>query len=244
MPIFRYNDIQITYPPIHYPFLIEVYVLDIYRSNLLNKGDVVLDLGAGVGDFSVLASKKVGPAGKVIAVEPDPETYDLLEVNITNNNCMNVISLNTGVASSSGIRSITFRGRNYSFQVNTLRHLLQIQGIQDKINFIKMDIEGFETEVIENSLDIIKNVAAISVELHGTKHAVDKLLCANGFSFVPISKSHIRAQVIKNLVLHPKLLYRSYKSMKLQNPRVLSSVIQGLNYDRNKAYLSGTYIKL
>src|SRR5207247_9671457 len=94
---FSYNSIQLSHEDIHYQFLMEVYVLDTYRSGLLRKNDIVLDLGAGIGDFSVLASKKIGPLGKVIAVEPNPEDYRLLEKNIKINNCLNVIPLNYGV---------------------------------------------------------------------------------------------------------------------------------------------------
>src|SRR5437870_6212555 len=93
---FNYNSIQLSHEDIHYQFLMEVYVLDTYRSDLLRKNDIVLDLGAGIGDFSVLASKRVGPLGKVIAIEPDHDDYKLLEMNMKNNNCLNVIPLNYG----------------------------------------------------------------------------------------------------------------------------------------------------
>jgi len=42
-------------------------------------GDVLVDAGAYIGDFVVKACSKVGPEGKVIAIEPSPEEYNLLE---------------------------------------------------------------------------------------------------------------------------------------------------------------------
>ena len=51
----------------HLISLSEVLLLDTYRTDLLKKGDTVVDLGAGIGDFSVLASRRVDPIGKVIA---------------------------------------------------------------------------------------------------------------------------------------------------------------------------------
>jgi hypothetical protein len=67
---FKYGRNTIAYPK-HYhseeyqQFLREIYFFDVYRSNLLKENDFVLDLGANIGAFSILASKKVGKNGKV-----------------------------------------------------------------------------------------------------------------------------------------------------------------------------------
>ncbi len=50
-------------------------------SALLRPGDGVLDVGANIGWYSVLASRLVGPDGVVIAIEPDPENYEVLRSN-------------------------------------------------------------------------------------------------------------------------------------------------------------------
>jgi FkbM family methyltransferase len=67
--------------------------LDTYRADLLKKDDTVIDLGAGIGDFSVLASRKVGPNGKVIALEPNAEDYEMLKMNIERNGCATSLPL-------------------------------------------------------------------------------------------------------------------------------------------------------
>jgi FkbM family methyltransferase len=66
---------------------------------------VVLDLGAGIGDFSVLASRMVGPDGKVIALELNAENYEMLEMNAEKNGCEHIISLKIGVAEEPWKRS-------------------------------------------------------------------------------------------------------------------------------------------
>jgi hypothetical protein len=58
---FEFGSIRIIYPVAYYLFIKECYIFDIYRTDLLNEGDVVIDLGAGVGDFSVLASRRWEP---------------------------------------------------------------------------------------------------------------------------------------------------------------------------------------
>ena len=239
---FRIGHTQLSYAKLHYQFLIEVYVLDVYRSHLLKRGDVVLDLGAGIGDFSILASQKVGSSGKVIAIEPDQDDFALLEANILKNKCNNIIALNVGVANAEGSRTMSFRGRDYSFQVNTLHNILQNLELHNKIDFVKMDIEGYEKEVISDGVDEIKCVKAISIELHDTRNYVDSLLKPHGFTFIPLSKNYIYSHVLRNMVLHPFLLFHAYSILKQHNPRLLSSVTHGLDYDTNSAYLTGTYI--
>ncbi|TLY11921.1 MAG: FkbM family methyltransferase, partial [Thaumarchaeota archaeon] len=103
--------------------LTEVLLLDTYRADLLKKDGTVVDLGAGIGDFSVLASRKVGPNGKVIALEPQAEDYEMLKINVERNGCVNVIALNIGVAEL-GEKEISFWGRKYSSMTDTLENLL------------------------------------------------------------------------------------------------------------------------
>ncbi|MFI5401114.1 MAG: FkbM family methyltransferase [SAR324 cluster bacterium] len=52
---------------------------------LLEPGDGFVDLGAHLGYYSVLAALRVGPAGRVLACEPDPENFALLERNLAEN---------------------------------------------------------------------------------------------------------------------------------------------------------------
>ena len=241
METFRYQGLELRHEDIHYQFLLEVYVLNLYRANLLAKNDVVLDAGAGIGEFTVLASKKIGPGGRIIAIEPHPNDYELLQLNIKRNNCANVIPINIGLGGNTGERSLEFRGRSYSFRVDTLENILEKVGLKKKINFIKMDIEGFETEVLSQSIDIIKNADTIAIELHNTKEKVDRILSKYNFYFTPISKRIIYYQLLKNLILHPRVVFRSYRRMKRRNPHLLSYTAKGLEYSTNYNFLCGTY---
>jgi tRNA G37 N-methylase Trm5 len=58
------------------------------------EGDVVVDVGAHIGRYTIIASKRVGPNGKVIAIEADPSNFEMLNRNIQLNRLANVTTLN------------------------------------------------------------------------------------------------------------------------------------------------------
>ena len=53
-----------------------------YHGRNIRKGVTVIDIGAGIGEFSVLASKLVGKHGKVISIEPSPNDFETLMMNL------------------------------------------------------------------------------------------------------------------------------------------------------------------
>jgi FkbM family methyltransferase len=68
----------------------------------LRDGETVIDIGAHFGSFSAIASKKIGPTGKVIAFEPNPEIYPRLARNIAINSLDNVVLHNEAVSGEDG----------------------------------------------------------------------------------------------------------------------------------------------
>jgi FkbM family methyltransferase len=198
---FEFGSIKIIYPVTYYLFIKECYIFDIYRTDLINEGDVVIDLGAGIGDFSVLASRKVGARGKIVAIEPNPDDFKLLSKNIINNKCDNVMPINKGVGSRGAQKEISFWGRRFNCQIDTLRTILSECDIQGKINFIKMDIEGYETDVISKDIDIVKDADTISIELHNANAKVDEILLQEGFVFDRINICYCIKKLIRNSLL-------------------------------------------
>jgi FkbM family methyltransferase len=57
-------------------------------------GDIVVDVGAHAGHYTVISSKRVGSKGKVVAIEADPTNFEILNRNIQLNGLTNIISLN------------------------------------------------------------------------------------------------------------------------------------------------------
>jgi FkbM family methyltransferase len=79
----------------------KIYFFGIWEPNLttwirkrLQPGDTFIDVGANIGYYSALASRLVFPAGRVVAVEAIPRTFDVLVRNLRANCCQNVRAIN------------------------------------------------------------------------------------------------------------------------------------------------------
>jgi FkbM family methyltransferase len=129
----------------------------------LRQGDVVVDMGAHVGTFSIRAAQIVGADGLVIAIEPEPNNLNLLQRNIEVNGLQNVIIVGKGVWSKRGnlrfylseqtwqhscLSQVTGSNEYTEIEVDTLDNILREIGVK-KVNFIKMDVEGAEIEALK-----------------------------------------------------------------------------------------------
>jgi FkbM family methyltransferase len=157
------------------------------------EGDVVVDVGAHIGPYSIIASKNVGPNGKVVAIEADPDNFDLLSRNIQLNKLSNVMALNYAAYSeekkiklylpSAGEKSpytkyntiMSDRARNdekfVEVKANTLDYLLQSKNMikqEEEVNWIKIDVEGAEYEVLKGAKNILSTSSNITllIEIH------------------------------------------------------------------------------
>jgi FkbM family methyltransferase len=167
------------------------------------EGDVVIDVGAHMGRYTIISSKRVGQHGKVIAIEAHPDNFEMLNRNIKLNKLTNVIPLNYAVYSKetklrlylpdeelgytmhhstmlnyvSTKYKIETEGKYVEVNANTLDNLLLQQQQQQKqngishadINWIKIDVEGAEFEVLKGATDILsksKDIALL-IEVHG-----------------------------------------------------------------------------
>ena len=136
------------------------------KANLKNSSEVVLDLGSYCGTQTVFYSDLVGPNGTVIAFEPDSNSYNSLSKNVGQAKSKNIIIENKGVYSFDGLVSFTNTGgmaSSISKEVNDTNSTIEVItldsiAIKYKLNrcdFIKMDIEGSEIEVLKSSKKFI-----------------------------------------------------------------------------------------
>ncbi len=128
----------------------------------LKSGDVVVDAGAHIGTFTVLAARTVGTEGKVIAFEPEAKNLDFLRRNVEANDLGNVVIIPKGLWSQpdklrfnlsefTGEHSFATNGVGSEFaevEVDALDNVLQELGIP-RVDFIKMDIEAAEIEALK-----------------------------------------------------------------------------------------------
>lgn len=111
--------------------------------NKLKKGDVVIDVGASIGDFSILASKK---ASKVYSIEMNDRLIKLLKKNISINQTEKIKIINQRLVS-----------------LNSLFHQYKI----NRCDFLKIDCEGSEYEIFKNTSPItLRKIKYIAFEIH------------------------------------------------------------------------------
>jgi FkbM family methyltransferase len=148
------------------------------------KGDTVIDIGAAFGLYTITSSKRVGANGKVIAIEAHPDSFEMLNRNIKLNGLNNVTTLNYAVYSketkvkiysnytimSERIREEQVKEKFVEVNADTLDSILQQNGIrQEQINWIKIDVEGAEFEVLKGAHNTLSNSKdiALYIEIHG-----------------------------------------------------------------------------
>jgi FkbM family methyltransferase len=147
------------------------------------KGDTVIDIGAAFGLYTITSSKQVDPNGKVIAIEAHPDSFEMLKRNIKLNGLTNVIPLNYAVYSrkmkvkiysnytimSETIHEEKVKEKFAEVNADTLDNILEQNGIrQERINWIKIDVEGAEVEVLKGAYNTLTNSKdiALYIEIH------------------------------------------------------------------------------
>lgn len=138
-------------------------------SEWLSPGDWAIDVGANVGHYTLGISKLVGPSGRVIALEPIPETFELLAANCAHGPHRNVTLFNAAASSANSVVGMSVPvqagGKNYyeaSIQEGVNGdgyHVLSIAvdslPLPHRIALVKIDAEGHEPSVIEGMRELL-----------------------------------------------------------------------------------------
>lgn len=154
----------------------EVETEDIFHAEL-REGDVFLDIGANEGFLSALASLLVGPAGHVIAVEPQSRLQSLIEINLRLNEAARYRIIHRAIGdTSSGTGRINLYPETNSGQSSLMKKprfgwtALRVEQEEirfitpqdiltecavDRFDFVKVDVEGFEHKVVDALLPLI-----------------------------------------------------------------------------------------
>ena len=183
--------------------------------------DVVWDVGANVGHFTERFLKAVGPNGKVVAFEPSPTAQRSLHQRFQDAQHANVVI--EGIALGNGNRTVTFwhspdvtksvtdgigfKAGAVSTNVEMMtgdHYLISHPALAP--NSIKIDVEGFESDVLSGMDEVLKTpqLRAVFVEVHfehsarrgltDAPNVVVSILKENGFSIKWVDPSHIVAE--------------------------------------------------
>ena len=141
---------------------------------ILNKGDTYVDIGANIGHLALAASNFVGDKGKIIAVEGNLRVASFLNKNITQNK-KNILVFSCIVGEKCGLAGIENRKADDMNQVvkNGNQKMLNLDTIcqdLDKINLLKIDVEGYEFLVLKGGMKTLKKTNNIFIEI------IDELL--------------------------------------------------------------------
>jgi len=150
----------------------------------LKKGMVCFDIGANIGYYTLLESKIVGAEGKVIAIEPSPINFKQLQKNIQNEKVTNVELYQMAGGNQNGtIKFLLDSHSNLSRIVldeenpKTLDETVDVpikkldsfidEFSIKKLDFIRMDVEGYEFNILEGMQNSIKKFRPmIQIEVH------------------------------------------------------------------------------
>ncbi len=126
----------------------------------LHSGMTVVDIGANIGYYTLIASAHVGVSGKILAYEPEPENLRFLDTTIVKNNLRNVSVIRSALGEKTGVATLYCDPNNKGkhtmlptaantpiyVPTTTLDQSLKDQSVQ-KVDLIKIDTEGWEAKI-------------------------------------------------------------------------------------------------
>ncbi len=148
------------------------YVID----HEVSPGDVVLDVGANIGYYTIMLARRVGQSGKVYAMEPEPRNFALLQGNVRLNQAEGIVeTFQMGASDAPGMGRlyVSQRSNLHSFLSSAARStngsggdtfvevpvtdLSSFLELKRPVDLFRMDIEGYEVEAIRGLERAIKD---------------------------------------------------------------------------------------
>lgn len=184
--------------PLYTPIVLTQNMVDFFKQ-FIKKGDLVIDIGANIGDTTVPMALAAGSDGVTLGFDPNPYVFKILEINSTlNREKQNIVPLpyaitvkeeefyyvsseasfsNGGIAPTKDSKHGKFFHKEKIKGIN-LKAFLE-EKYNDKINklsFIKIDTEGYDKEIIKSIADLLATFKPVIVaESFGKGSDEDKL---------------------------------------------------------------------
>jgi FkbM family methyltransferase len=180
-------------------------------SSLVKEGMTVVDIGANIGYYTLLAARLVGPEGRVHAFEPSPENFALLSRNVDVNGYKNVVLIPKAVSDRSGTATLridrassgghslsNFRGGADSIEVETISLDDYFANGTETVGVLKMDAEGAEVAILDGMSALLTRNPNLTLLTEFFPRAVQGLgyvpedyireLARSGFRIYPIDE--------------------------------------------------------
>jgi len=202
-----------------YPSLInlytEIFLKQVYLVKLKTNKPFIIDCGANIG-LSVLFFKKCYPESVIWAFEPNPNSFQLLEKNVIQNQLQDVKLFNYALSSINSVvpffvplKKASLNGsllsgfsESQEIRVETRKLSDLIKGV--KVDFIKMDIEGGEVAVIQDLVnhDSLGSINEVIVEYHQKASPIQLNEFLNHFNNWKFTYQVVSEDVERNVILH------------------------------------------
>lgn len=162
----------------------------------LREGMTVVDAGANIGYYTILAAAVVGEAGRVYSFEPDPRNYRVLGSNVRRNGFRNVRVVRKAIADRSGSLGfhpdpwrtegwVAFDDDHHAMEVQATSLDAFFAGLSwPPVDLVKMDIEGSEQRALEGMTELAARNPAMQMILEVNPHALRR----NGSSVAGLSE--------------------------------------------------------
>jgi len=173
-----------------------IFLHRIYHFTTRQPTPFIIDGGSSMG-VSVCYFKHVYPRARILAFEPDPAIYQILQKNISSNRLRGIDPINAGLGPKPAVLPFDRNGGDGGRFKNVpgalpVRSLCLSNFLNKKIDFLKLNIEGMELPVLQEAADSgkLKNVREIVIEYHGWSReeqnlaAILQLLNTNGFRYM------------------------------------------------------------
>lgn len=166
----------IVYRPDDKKILEEIYEHGSYSCGVIRDGDVIIDVGAHIGVFTIYAAKK-NPHGRIISIEPAPLNLELLRENVEKNGLRNVKIYKCAISDHRGEDDLFFGG-NYDLyslypttpgaifirtQLQTLDDIFRAEHLS-VCHLLKVDVEGAELMVLKGGIRTLAVTCQVIVE--------------------------------------------------------------------------------
>jgi len=161
----------------------EIFLHNFYAFNTSSEKPVIYDCGANIGT-SVLFFANSHPKAKIIAYEASPYIYGILKTNIEKNNIKNATLHQNAVWTKNEELEFSDEGGD-SGSIHSIANTkkVKVQAIdflealnrEDKIDMLKMDIEGAENDVIPHIASALHRIDKMFIEYHSFNNGVQRL---------------------------------------------------------------------
>ncbi len=208
------------------------------QSAFLKEGDVVLDIGANIGYYVLLESQLIGKSGRIYAVEPVYNNFELLQKNLRLNNLKNVSAFQFafGEQDTKGKIYVSDKANWCAMNKDVVKGTIigeeevPVETVdtffkdKESPNFLRMDVEGYEYQIVKGMTETLKSDLKMLMELHPWPPYLEPEKMQELLDILEQNGFRVRFAVFEAKVLENKIIRSLLKKTGSKLPLVVSNV--------------------